>query len=181
MGKIARGVTKLIYHAVWQLLLYFYRKLPSKILSVHTRGFLIFFTALKIPFIWNRQRKYCGAAVKLYCILPRRATEKTPKGAPPLDSGGGGGSPPGLPPGLCPVKPLPPFQQCLVYYNKDVILSRMCTYAVQLNAIWLPLLGRQIRAFSFVFQIKYRMYLSSQTVYTRMRFYRPVLAEGDNV
>ena len=37
MGKIARGVKKkLIYHDVWQLLLYFYREFSSKILSVRT-------------------------------------------------------------------------------------------------------------------------------------------------
>ena len=63
-----------------------------------------------------------------------------------------------------------PFQQRQVCYDKDVILSCMCTYAVKLSAIWLPLLRRQIRAFFSLFQTKYYMYLGIQTVYTRMQF-----------
>ena len=47
----------------------------------------------------------------------------------------------------------------------------MCTHTVKLSAIWLPLLGRQIRAFSSLFQMKYRMYLGSRTVYIRLPRY----------
>ena len=54
----------------------------------------------------------------------------------------------------------------------------MCKYAVQLIAIRIPLLGRQIRTFSSLFQIKYRMYLGSQAVYTRMQFYSDRLRLG---
>ena len=41
-----------------------------------------------------------------------------------------------------------------------VILPCMCTYAIKSSAIWLPLRGRQNRAFSSQFRIKYAMYLA---------------------
>ena len=104
----------------------------------------------------------CGVAVELNFIVPRRVAEKTPKSGSAPGSRGGGGRP-----STGAFVPWTPFQQRQVCYDKYVILPRMCTYAVQLIAIWLPLLGKQIRAFSSLFQIKYRMYLGSQTVYTR--------------
>ena len=39
------------------------------------------------------------------------------------------------PPGPSPPGPLSPFRQRQVCYDKDVILLRVCTYAVQLSAI----------------------------------------------
>ena len=80
--------------------------------------------------------------------------------------------------GLRPLDPLPPFRQRQVFYYKDVILPHMCTYCSTIKRNLTSLLGRQIRAFSSLFQIKYRMHLGSQTVYTRIQFYRPRLRLG---
>ena len=129
-----------------------------------------------IIFIRNRQRKRsfpaCGTAVKLHFIVPWKAAEKSPKGAPPLDSGDGL-RPPNLPRGPSPPGPSSPFPQRQVCYDKDVTLRRICTYAVKWSAIWLPLLGRQIRAVSSYFRylFLFRIYLGSQTIFTRMQFY----------
>ena len=111
-----------------------------------------FYNIERYILIWNRQKKrsflVCGAAAKSYFIEPQRAAVKPSERGFAPEPGGGGGSPPDLPPGA-----FAPWTQ-------------------QLSAIWLPLLGRKIRTFFFLFQIEYRMYLSSQTVYTRMQFYR---------
>ena len=89
-------------------------------------------------FFRNRQRKrffpVCGAAVKLHYILPRQAAEKSPKGAPSLDPGEGP-HPPELPREPSPPGPSSSIPQRQVCYDKDVILRRICTYAVQLSAI----------------------------------------------
>ena len=60
--------------------------------------------------------------------------------------------PPDLPRGRLPPGPSSPFPQRRVCYDKDVILRRICTYAVQLSAIWRSLLGSQTRAFSSYFR-----------------------------
>ena len=134
------------------------------------------FLRLKLNnFIWNRQEKRsfpaCGAAVELhYCTLTEKPHERRSAPEP------GGGLTPS--PSTGTFAPWTPFRQCQICYDKDVIFARMCTYAVQLSAIELPLLGRQICAFSSLFQINYRIYLGSQTVYTRMQFYRPSRGRG---
>ena len=68
----------------------------------------------------------CGAAVKLHFIVPRRAAEKTP-------DPGRGSAPQTSHRALRPLNPLPLFRQYQVCYDKDVILPRMCTNAVQLR------------------------------------------------
>ena len=137
---------------------------PTDLKSIKRSGFSFLFK--KKLFIWNRQRKRsfsaCGAAVKLHFNVLRPAAEK------PTWTRGRGHAPQASHPGPRFLEPLPSFRQRQVCYVKDVILPHMCTYAVQLSAISLPLLGRQIRVFSSLFQIKYRMYLGSQTVYSRM-------------
>ena len=128
----------------------------------------------KYTIIWNRQRKRsfpaCGAAVKLHFIIPQRTAEKPPvRGFAP--GPWGGASPSELPPGPLLPGALPPFRQRQVCYDKDVIWLRIYTYGVQLSAIRLSLLGRQICAFSSLFQINYRMYLGGQTVHTQLPRY----------
>ena len=104
-----------------------------------------------IIFIRNRQRSALSlpAERQWNCTL-RQVAEKSPKGAPSLDRGEGP-HPPDLPQGPSPPGPSFSFPQRQVCYDKDVILRRICTYAVQSSAIWLPL-GRQIRAFSSYFK-----------------------------
>ena len=67
-----------------------------------------------------------------HCTLLYRAERQRnpPKGAP-----SGGLAPQTSDRGLRPLDPLPPFRQRQVCYAEDVILPRMCTYAVQLSAI----------------------------------------------
>ena len=74
----------------------------------------------------------CGAAVKLHFIVSQRAEEKPRERGPGPGPGGGGGglAPPDLLLGPSPSGPLFPFRQRQLFYNKDVILPHMCTYAI---------------------------------------------------
>ena len=60
--------------------------------------------------------------------------------------------------------------QLLLYFYRE--------FPSKIHSVWLPLLDRQIHAFSSLFQIKYHMYLGSQTIYTRVPFYSPSRRRG---
>ena len=123
-------------------------------------------------FIRNRQRKRsfpaCGVAVKWHFIVPRQAAEKFPKGVPPLDPGVGP-RPPDRHGGLRPLDLLPPFRNvkfvmtwCDItshIHVRSTIKRNLTSSSWQTNS-----------RFLFLFQIKYCMYLGSQTVFTRMQF-----------
>ena len=108
-----------------------------------------------------------GAAVKLHFIVPRQAAEKSPKGAPPLVPGERR-RPPDLSRGPSPRGPSSPFPQRQVCYDKNVTPHVHVRSTIKHN---LTSSSWQINShFLFLFQIKYRMCLGSQIVFTRMQF-----------